>query len=105
MYEEELVKKAGEKAIVEILKEKGYTDVDIIAMEKQGKIRVKIEKGELLIKVKSSIYPLDPGFLTGEELESIQKEAKEIGAKPRFARIWLNEDLTPKYRHPNWKKL
>ena len=105
MYEEEEVEKAGEKAVVDMLKDMGCTDVDIISMEKRREIRAKKENEQILVKVKSSIYPLDPGFLSEEELENLQEEASSLGAKARIARLWLNEDLTPKYRNANWKRI
>lgn len=91
----------GDNAVKGWLKDHGWTKVRSVKNE----IEAEKDDTKILFQVKASIYPLDPGFLTSEEIADIKEHAIKKGALPHFARIWLNNDKTLKDDTVMWRRL
>jgi hypothetical protein len=91
----------GENVVMGWLKHHGWKKVRSIKNE----IEAEKDDKRILLQVRSSIYPIDPGFLTAEEIADIKEHALKKGAMPHFARIWLNNDCTLKDDTIMWRRL
>jgi hypothetical protein len=91
----------GEDLLIDWLKERGWTKIKSILNE----IEAEKDDKKILVQVKSSVYPIDPGFLTEEEMLDIREHATRSGAMPHLARIWMNNDLTLKDDNVMWRRL
>jgi replicative DNA helicase len=100
------VKKAGIMAVEQWLLEKGYEDIEEHEIDGEvEKITAKKDGRTLVVGVRSSFYPEDPGFLSIEQKQSLITNAMSSGGKARLARVWLNKDLTLKDKYVMWSKL
>jgi len=86
---------AGERIVVQGLKEAGYAikrwdtqspgSTDIEAATSKGHI--------LLVQVKSAVHPNEPPSLSSDEERNIESRATRIGAEAWEARVQLNARL------------
>lgn len=104
IYDPSDIGRAGEKAIVNYLKGKGW---EITRWDTQAPGSTDIEacsgNKKLLVQVKSAIYPNQPASLSWEEEKNIKSRATRIGAEAWEARVLLNESLNP--MGVKWRKL
>ncbi len=89
------VGRAGEAHVVEQLQGRRFT---INAWPDKAPCEAAIEatggRAHVLVQVKTSVTPDDPGFLSGAETALIKARAVTCGAEPWQARVTMNADLT-----------
>lgn len=86
---------AGERIVVQWLKEAGYT-IKKWDTESPGATDIEAESSKahiLLLQVKSAVHPNEPPFLSREEERQIESRATRIGAEAWEARVQLNARL------------
>ena len=104
--DERSVRKAGIMAVEQWLREKGYEDIRLHEIDGEIEKITAMKKGRMIVVgVRSSYYPEDPGFLSIEEKESLLTNAMSSGGYATLARVWLNRDLTLKDRYVMWTRL
>lgn len=90
---------AGKKAVIDLLERNGWVlEGEESLLDDLDGIMAKKEKEHLLITVKSSLYPIDPGFLSGDQKERLRNIARTKGGRAGLARVWLYKDLSLKDR-------
>lgn len=100
------VDRAGVGAVKKWLEENDFTEVqDEPISNETVEISAKRNDKRVLIAIKASIYPLDPGFLSNDEKLEFMNRAQSRGAIPKFARVWLTEDLTLKDELIMWSRV
>ena len=104
----------GEKAVVNYLKEKGYTinnwntkaagstDIEAGSYDVNGYYKIT-----LLTQVKTAISPNTPPYLSSEEERNIKSRATRIGAESWEARVTLSETggYLFQFGDISWRKL
>ena len=100
------IRRAGMAAVVDYLRKMGYLDIESEVLYRDLE-NITATKGDrrLMVCVRSSLYPEDPGFLSVEEKKKLMDRASAKGAEPKLARVWLNRDLTLKDRYVMWTGL
>lgn len=95
---------AGEKAVVDELKSKGWI---ILRWDTNlpGSTDIEAQSGskKILVQVKSAIAPNEPPVLSPQEESNIKSRATRIGAEAWEAKVWLNSNLT--LIKIDWRKL
>ena len=97
---------AGERIVVQWLKEAGYT-VKMWDTESPGSTDIEAESSKghvLLVQVKSAVHPNEPPSLSRDEERKIESRATRIGAEAWEARVQLNASLEV-IGEIHWRKL
>ena len=102
--DESTIRSAGMIAVREWLERNGWKVIDEVSLTDDDMDEIEAIKNHdsVMISIKSSIYPTDPGFLTDEQRVSLHKLALTKGIDLRFARVWLNDDLSLKDGNVMW---
>ncbi len=89
--------RAGEAHVVELLQGRRFV---INAWDSESPSSANIEatggRRHVLVQVKTSVAPADPGFLSRAEAAAIKARAVMVDAEPWQARVTMNDDLTLK---------
>jgi len=97
---------AGERIVVQWVKEAGYT-IKRWDTQSPGSTDIEAESSNghvLLVQVKSAVHPNEPPSLSRDEERKIESRAMRIGTDAWEARVQLNGSLEP-IGEIQWRKL
>lgn len=95
--------RAGERFIVEGLRNEGFRVEWDTRLPGSADIDAANSNRHLLIQVKSAVYPNEPADTSQQEETNLKSRAARIGAEAWEARVQLNTDLQGRSR--KWRQL
>jgi len=84
---------AGEKIVHNDLALKGYTNI-LRDTKQTGSVDIQADStkmGNILVQVKTAIYPSVPAELTSEENTAIKAKGQRTSRTPKSARLQIND--------------
>jgi len=104
--QEDIIIDAGVRQVRRWLADNGWTVSEEVGVNPTlRQVEARKDDISIIVGIRSSIYPEDPGFPSPDEKRKLLSMARTKKGVPKLVRVWLNEDLTLKDGNLMWSRV